>query len=90
MSQRDFSLTREDYSLALLAKDTHNVGALVHQLSWVLDKIWAMAKRDGEGTTWVNQHPIVRLYAQRISELCGPRGYEAARLLCAEMANKTV
>ncbi len=86
MAQSNKRLKPQDYALALSAEGLNNASAIIHRLSWVLDGIWEEAIAGGEGTSWVNQHPIIRLYAQRLLELSGPKSLESAMAYCQEQA----
>jgi len=63
-------LTSRDYQNAIFAQQACNVSGLVIELSRVMTRIWNEANRDGHGTEWVNNHPIVRLYSEQIRHLC--------------------
>ena len=89
MAQSGRRLEPQDYALALQAESLGNASAVIHRLSWVLDGIWEEAQASGEGTAWVNQHPIIRLYAQRLLELSSPKSLDAAVAQCQEQANGT-
>lgn len=85
-------LTPQDYADALQAASARSVFGLAGALSAVLSKIWAEAKAHGHAVAWVNQHPIVRLYAEQIAWLSGgggtldPKTYEEAYNTCLKRA----
>jgi hypothetical protein len=62
-------LTINDYHTALNAGSACNLSGVVHSFSGVLTRIWDEAREQGEGTNWVNQHPISRMYAYAINKL---------------------
>lgn len=67
------SLTQDDYREALRVLDAVNLSGVVYSFSKVLPRIWEEAKERGEGTDYVNQHPISQLYAAKIMDLAGLR-----------------
>ena len=66
----DKQLSVRDYNDAMLSQSACNLSGLVHSLSAVIDKIWVEARLLGEGTEYVNNHPIVRLYVEQLQSLC--------------------
>ena len=80
-------LTPDDYLMALHSQSASNLSGLVHSLSMVLEGIWEEARAKGEGTDFVNGHPIVRLYIEQLNHLCRGEYAEAYRI-CVAQANK--
>lgn len=56
---------------ALLSQSACNVSGLIHFLPEIVSQLWDIAKREGKGTDWVNQHPVLVLFATQISWLTG-------------------
>jgi hypothetical protein len=65
----DKQLTEVDYNDAIYSQNACNLGALVKSLSAKLDAIWVEARLLGEGTEYVNNHPIVRLFVEQMKHL---------------------
>ena len=61
--------TKLDYQNAIYVQSACNLSGVVHSLSEVLPRIWNEARTSGGGTANVNEHPIVRLYAEQITHL---------------------
>ena len=57
------------YQDALLVQDACNLSGVVHSFSQTLGELWAHAREQGEGTDWVNTHPISILYSAQIAWL---------------------
>ena len=82
-------LTKQDYKDAIQIQDASNLSGIVHAFSKVVSKIWEEAHEKEEGTDWVNQHPICRLYANKIATLSGGdtfEGFQKAYETCADRA----
>lgn len=62
-------LTADDYRKAILAQDAVNLSGLVHSLSELLPRI--REEPDCTGTEYVNTHPIVVLYVNKLLALSG-------------------
>ncbi len=60
-----------DYEMALESQNACNLSGIVHSFSKVITKIHNEAREKGEGTEYVNTHPICRLYAEQIAYLSG-------------------
>ena len=65
----DKQLTEVDYNDAIYSQNACNLGALVKSLSAKIDAIWVEARLLGEGTEYVNNHPIVRLFVEQMGHL---------------------
>ena len=71
-------LSPEDYKHAIFAQDGCNVSGLAHSFSAVMPKIWAEARATGnESTEWVNRHPIVLLYLNKMCSLADAENWDA-------------
>ena len=57
-------------------QDACNLSGVVHSFSRAMDVLWAEA-RDGEGrgTEWINTHPIVTLFIDKLASLNGTQCY---------------
>lgn len=71
-------LTARDYQDAIDSQNACNLSGVIHSLSRVLPAIWA----ESNGTDEVNQHPIVKLYAEQIAHLSNGREYSNAHNIC--------
>lgn len=57
---------------AIHAQSAVNLSGVVHTFSMILtEALWPEAHRLGLGTTWVNTHPISRLFVDKITDLSG-------------------
>jgi hypothetical protein len=64
-------LKPEDYQYAISAQSACNLSGIVRSFARVTEAIWEDAREIGEGTAYVNRHPICRLYAEQIAHLAG-------------------
>ncbi len=78
---------KREYEVALLSQSACNLSGLVHHLSKAMELIWEEAREQGQGTDYVNNHPIVRLYAEQMSFLCRA-DYSKSYQTCLERAKK--
>lgn len=87
-------ITKEDYQRAVDSQCACNLGALLNTLAHgteerpsLISKIWAEVREGNcNSTDTVNQHPIIRLYAEQIMFLSSKRGYSEARDYCEKKA----
>jgi hypothetical protein len=79
-------LKKIDYQNALRTQSACNLSGIVHSFSEMLPKIWAEAREAGEGTDWVNEHPICILFAEQISHLAKGDYFEAYKV-CEKRGN---
>jgi hypothetical protein len=78
---------KREYEMALLSQGACNLSGLVHSLAEAMELIWEEAREQGQGTDYVNDHPIVCLYVEQMSFLC--RGdYSASYRTCLEKSKK--
>lgn len=56
---------------AMRSQNACNASALVHSLSKHMDEIWEEARAKGEGTEYVNTHPLVVFFVTQLSHLSG-------------------
>jgi|ERR671922_1389515 hypothetical protein len=71
-------LTRLDWQHGEWSQTACNVSGLVHSLAGVIDRVWRDARDRGEGTAFVNGHPLVRLDAEQILYLSSGTSWEDA------------
>ncbi len=64
-------LTPQDYRDALEVQNACNLSGIVRSFSRATEKLWAEARARGEGTEFVNRHPISVLYAAKLANLSG-------------------
>ncbi len=88
------ALTSQDYKNALLVQSACNLAGVVNILAKIMFNICIEAREKGEGTDYINHHPICRLYAEQISHLSGggmtsnSDSYSKAYIACEERAGK--
>jgi len=68
------AITKHDYQGAMDSQSACNASGLIHSLADVTERIWKEARIKGEGTDFVNTHPIVVLYVTQLAHLSGARG----------------
>ena len=62
---------------AVLCQDACNLLGVVHDFSRILsDVLWPMAREQEKGTDWVNQHPISKLFADKLADLARVREFD--------------
>ena len=55
---------------ALEVQNACNISGVVHSFSHILsDTLWPAAREGNRGSDWVNQHPISKLFAEKIADL---------------------
>ena len=93
-SERRMTMTDEqkeklkrEYEMALLSQSACNLSGLAHSLSQAIGLIWEEATEHGQGTDYVNNHPIVRLYVEQMSFLCRA-DYSKSHQTCLERSQK--
>lgn len=80
---------QQEASECLAVQDAVNTGAIVSSFHRAFSTLWQEARRLGEGTLWVNRHPIVALYLHKLVSLAGSdrdmaRDYQEVRMLATE------
>lgn len=63
---------------ALDVQNACNLTGVLHSYSAAMKIVREEAKKQGEGTDWINQHPISRLYADKVVSLSGMRFHTAS------------
>lgn len=56
---------------ALDVQNACNLSGVVYSLATCVGDLWEEARRLKKGTDWVNQHPIVQMYVDKLSSLTG-------------------
>jgi hypothetical protein len=56
---------------ALDVQDACNLSGVVHSFAKAMDVLWAEARERNKGTAWINQHPIVSLFLDKLASLNG-------------------
>lgn len=72
-------VTPWDWQQADRAGSAVNLSGIVHSFDDVIGRIREDAREIGEGTDWVNRHPICVLYAEALHTLtgCGTQAMDA-------------
>jgi len=60
---------KEAAEQALACQDACNLSGVVHTFSEAVSAVWDEAHRTGEGTEWVNTHPICTMFITKIQSL---------------------
>ncbi len=68
LNQED-CLTQNDWKLALQVQTACNMGGLAITFSKMVHKVWHEATIRQLGTGWVNTHPIITLYLDKMCSL---------------------
>lgn len=73
---------------ALLVQDAVNLSGVARSFADALSDLWQHATAQGEGTAWVNSHPVAVLFSSKISSLtrsedsaCFAKAYEEVKKL---------
>jgi hypothetical protein len=56
---------------AIDVQDACNLSGVVHSFSRAMEVLWAEARANNHGTDWINTHPIVTLFIDKLSHLNG-------------------
>lgn len=73
------------YQNAVRVQDACNLSGVVEDFNAVLKEIWKEARKKGQGTQWVNEHPISMLYASKIAQLSRcEEGFGLAYRICVD------
>lgn len=54
---------------ALDIQDASNLSGVVHAFDRFITDLWAIARAEGKDTDWINSHPIVAMYLDKLSDL---------------------
>lgn len=63
------TLSPMDYQRAIDVQDACNISGVIESLHAVLKSIRDTAHVKGHGTDWINEHPIIVMYASKIYSL---------------------
>ena len=83
---------RNIYEDAILVQDACNLSGVVHSLAKAMDVIRKEADELGEGTQYMNTHPVVILFVDKLQSLSGsndPSAFSRAYDKCQKMAELT-
>jgi hypothetical protein len=69
-------LTKEHWQQALDVQNACNLSGVLHSFNAVIDDVWAEAHEVGKGTDYVNTHPLVRLWVDKLAHLSGIQGMQ--------------
>jgi hypothetical protein len=69
--QEDHVLEFQDYQQAIDAQNAINASGLIFSLGRVMEKINKEATERNQGGTFRNSHPILRMYLEQLTFLCG-------------------
>lgn len=77
---------------AIHAQDACNLTGVLRSFGEAMTVVRAEANATGQGTAWINQHPIAQLFADKIADLAGrldagtsySEAYRACQALSAE------
>jgi hypothetical protein len=80
-----------DYQSALDVQTACNASGVINSLSRLMPAIWDEARQSGQGTDYVNRHPIVILYLNQLvwlatADCISPSAFYAAQKVCEERA----
>jgi hypothetical protein len=77
---------QEAAQAAIDVQSACNLSGVIHSFAEVMNVLWDEANKLGEGTEWVNRHPICRLFVEQIMYLTGEFDYYKASDICAKIA----
>jgi hypothetical protein len=60
---------REAARTAIAVQDAVNLSGVAHSFAEAVSAIWDEARRQGRGTDWVNAHPVVTLFLDKVADL---------------------
>lgn len=64
-------ITTAQWQEALDIQNACNLSGVVHTLTERMADVWAEAHELGQGTEYVNRHPLVVLYLDKLTQLAG-------------------
>lgn len=80
---------KEAAQQALEIQDASNLSGIANSFPEVIKAIWKEANRLGKGTVWVNNHPICKLFIDKmdsLAEISAFHGYGKAYDYVKELA----
>lgn len=76
-------MEKKYFAQAIGSQSACNLGGLINTLSQIMPEIWEEGREQKEGTTWVNQHPIVVLFVEQMYFLANCKeNYSSAFNIC--------
>lgn len=79
------SISTADYRRALIVQDACNLSGVVKSLAELVSRLWK--EPDCTGTDYINRHPLVVLYVNKLASLSrADDGFSAAYAICKERA----
>lgn len=79
---------------ALMVQDACNLSGVARSFQEAVQAVNEEAHQLGEGTDWRNNHPVIRLFVDKLASLCGMQGplaydnYGAAERECRQLADE--
>ena len=61
---------------AIAVQDAANLSGIAKSFGRVMSQLWDEANKRGEGTEWVNTHPIAKLWVDKMAGLSRVRTFE--------------
>ena len=79
---------------AIFVQDARNISGVIHALDRTMSKIADISRANCTGTDWLNKHPIIVLFADKLASMAGVQGissesqtaYGRAYDACRDMA----
>lgn len=71
----NFKHKKNIYREALEVQNAVNLSGVVRAFARITEALWDEAKANGLGTEFVNQHPVSRLFADKIMDLARAREF---------------
>jgi len=66
--KKELSAWKKD---AINVQNACNSSGVIHALSELVHDLWEIAGKDGHGTKWVNTHPLIILFLDKLNSLAG-------------------
>ena len=79
---------KEAAEKAIFVQNGCNLSGIVKTFNEILQEVlWPEARKRGKGTTWVNQHPISKLFSVKIADLSAvvldyKEAYDEVTMMC--------
>lgn len=77
-------LAKEVYQMM----DACNASGIIKSFGEVMTKLWDHAHKNMKGTEWVNSHPLVTIFIDKLVELNNGNVYHAMELIRRRMLRK--
>jgi hypothetical protein len=62
---------QEAAKIAMQCQDACNMGGVANSFQEAVQAVWQEAHRTGHGTDWVNKHPIITAFLDKMADLNG-------------------